>query len=720
MSKELPYTEENHHDDDVVTNTSNNPHMSDIIAAMVTRRDVLKGMSAVSAAFFGGSALTLAEKAQAQTGLTLGFQAVAKSLADTLTVPAGYTARVLYALGDPIADGVPAYANDGTDFNFAQRAGDHHDGMYYFGMNADGSPNRNSSKRGMLCMNHEALTTVYLHPNGPTTSAEGVRPTGQVRKEIEAHGVSIIEIAKNASGQFELVRSSPRNRRLTAATTMRLSGPARRSAQLITRFSPTGTRTRGTVNNCAEGFTPWGTYLTCEENYAGYFARPTATDDPNRSARELTAFARDGVNSTLGRFNWASAPGDRFERWSATVSGATAADDYRNVSNTFGWVVEVDPFDPTSVPVKRTALGRFAHEGCWPHLPPRPGQPVVFYMGDDSRGEYVFKFVSERRFSRRFTGIAAGNRYLDRGTLYVARFNADGTGTWLPLVFGQNGLDASNAAYPFADQADVLIHARLAGDALGATRMDRPEWATVDPTTGLVYLTLTNNSNRRIAPADGQFGIDSPNPRDYQDEDSAPGNPAGGGNRNGHIIRWREAGNDPTATSFTWEIFLFGAEADSSASLVNLSALDDSNDFSSPDGLWCDPRGVMWIQTDDGAYTDTTNCMMLAAVPGALNDGGLSGGARPDAIAVNGVTTYKGANPGASLRRFLVGPADCEITGVDITPDGRTMFVNIQHPGEGGSLAELVSTWPALDGVSRPRSTTVVITRDDGGVIGLA
>lgn len=717
MSKEQPHPEQSHHDDEMETNTSNNPHMQDLIRSRLSRRDVLKGMSAVSAAFFGASALSLGtQKAQAQSGLTLGFASVAKSLADAVIVPSGHTVKVLYALGDPLTTGIPEYANDGTDEQFDFRAGDHHDGMYYFGMDDDGTPNRFNSDRGMLCLNHEALTTTYLHANGATNNASGVRPIAQARKEIAAHGVSVIEIAKEAS-EFKVQRGSPRNRRYTAATPMSMRGPARGSAQMITKYSKNGTRTRGTVNNCAEGFTPWGTYLTCEENYAGYFARPSA-DNANRSAKELTALARDGVSSTLGRHNWASVPGDEFQRWNATVQGATAADDYRNVANTYGWTVEIDPFNPDEQPVKRTALGRFAHEGCWPHLPPREGKPMVFYMGDDARGEYVYKFVSARNWSPKARGLAAGNLYLDSGTLYVAKFSADGSGTWIALVHGQNGLDASNPAYPFEDQADVCIHSRLAGDAVGATRMDRPEWVAVDPTTGLVYLALTNNSNRRIVAGSGQQPVDSANPRDYLDGD--PGSSTSSrGNRNGHIIRWLEAGNDPTATSFTWDIYLFGAEADQDPATINLSGLDDSNDFSSPDGLWCDPRGVMWIQTDDGAYTDTTNCMMLAAVPNGINDGGLSGGARPDARAVNGVMTYVAPTPGSDLRRFLVGPVDCEITGVDTTPDGKTMFVNIQHPGEGGSLTSLISTWPAMDGVSRPRSATIVITRDDGGVIGL-
>ena len=374
------------------------------------------------------------------------------------------------------------------------------------------------------------------------------------------------------------------------------------------------------------------------------------------------------------------------------------------------------------MPVKRTALGRFNHEGAWP-APAVVGQPIVIYQGDDARNEYIYKFVSKALWSASDVnaGLAAGAKYLDEGTLYVAKFNADGTGTWLELTHGKNGLDSTNATYAFANQGDVLINARLAADFLGATKMDRPEWGAVNPLNGEAYMTLTNNSNR-IDPAATPTGVqlkpDAANPRYYSDTytNTDGTTKSNKGNPHGHIIRWKEDGASVAATKFAWDIYLFAAE-DGAPADVNLSGLTAVNDFSSPDGLYFDQRGMLWIQTDDGAYTDVTNCMMLAAVPGKVGDGG-------KATAAGGTATIKGANATPnSVRRFLVGPKDCEITGVAVTPDGKTMFCNVQHPGENGSLAAPSSAWPDSQTVAgstkRPRSATFVVTRKDGGAIGV-
>ncbi|MEG2268127.1 MAG: DUF839 domain-containing protein, partial [Acinetobacter sp.] len=293
--------------------------------------------------------------------------------------------------------------------------------------------------------------------------------------------------------------------------------------------------------------------------------------------------------------------------------------------------------------------------------------------------------------------------------LYVAKFNNNGTGQWIELAFGKNGLNQSNSVYPFSSQADVVTFARLAADAVGATKMDRPEWCAVNPENGEVYVTLTNNSNRGTS-----YPTDAANPRNY--EDKYAGTRTNKGNVNGHIIRLRETADKTTAESFKWDIYLFGAEA-AMASNINLSGLTDSNDFSSPDGMWFDPRGILWIQTDDGAYTDVTNCMMLAALPGQVGDGA-------KATTSNGTETLVGKKvTDETLRRFLVGPKDCEVTGIDFTPDFKAMFVNIQHPGEDSAdYASPSSNWPATqtnpsNKTARPRSATVVITRKDGGVI---
>ncbi|WBY09412.1 DUF839 domain-containing protein [Sphingomonas sp. 7/4-4] len=666
---------------------------------------------------------------------TLGFTAVAKNKLDVVSVPAGYKVQVINRTGDPIAASVPAYKNDGTDTNFAQRIGDHGDALYWYGLAATGTArDETSSTRGLLVQNHENINQQYLHPAG-ATNVGGVRPEAEALKEIENHGVSVTEAVEGANRAWSVVQNSSLNRRITPNTPMTFSGPARGSDLLKTVFSTAGTDGRGTINNCANGTTPWGTALTCEENWAGYFRR--SGDNAARTAKELTALSRYGVTSSTGNFGWstvtaADTANTTFRRWDARATGASATTDFRNEPNQLGWVVEIDPYAPASVPKKRTALGRLGHEGCWPGAFVA-GRKPAWYMGDDSRREYLYKFVSATAWvaadATATNRLATGDKYMDSGTLYVAKFNADGSGTWLPLVFGQNGITAAAAIYPFADQADVLVNARLAADVVGATPMDRPEWTAVNPVTGEVYLTLTNN-NAALRPLNG---TDAANPRHYNDP-FGPTNTAQFGNPNGHIIRLREAGDTTEATSFTWDIYLFGAGADLDPANINISGLTADNDFSSPDGLWFSRtsnaagqnKPLLWIETDDGAYTDVTNCMLLAALPGKVGDGGArtitntgTGGATATQA------TRVGAAPGANLKRFLVGPVECEITGIDTTPDGRTLFVGIQHPGEGGTPAAPTSHWPDSQATGtagatvRPRSAVVVITKDDGGVVAL-
>ena len=685
---------------------------------------------------------TKGKSASAQTTITvtpavLGFTPVAKGFDDVVKVPDGYTVSILYRLGDPIDAATPAFANNGTDTGFSKRAGDHHDALYYYGLAASGNTrDDNNSSRGLLVMNHENITQAYLHPNGPTT-VSGARPEAEVLKEMECHGVSVIEVTRGTS-TWSYVQNSALNRRTTPLTPVVFNGPVRGSSLLSTRFSTAGTDGRGTVNNCANGFSFWGTYLTCEENWAGYFRR-AAGDNAARggaTAKDVISLNRYGIpEGASGSYGWSTVvPADAsstvYARWNASVTGASATADFRNEPNQFGWVVELDPYDNTKAPRKRTALGRFGHEGCWPSNVV-VGRKPAFYMGDDSRGEYLYKFVSAQPWvaaeGNAADRLAIGDKYLDAGTLYVARFNADGTGAWLPIVFGQGGLTAANPTYAFADQADVLTNARIAGDVLGATRMDRPEWTAVNPVTGEVYLTLTNN-NATVRPL---AGTDAANPRHYNDTRAGV---AQRGNPNGHIIRLKETGDSSEATSFTWDIYLFAADsAEADATNVNLSGLDATNDFSSPDGLWfARPQNasglvnpILWIQTDDGAFTDKTNNQMLVAIPGRVGDGGARTITNTGA---DGTTRTQGTFVGkpataATLKRFLVGPKGCELTGVDSTPDGRTLFVNIQHPGENGTLAALESSWPATQGspaaTARPRSATIVITKNDGGIVGL-
>ena len=662
--------------------------------------------------------------------LALGFPAVPKSLADAVVLPAGYVATVLYRLGDPIAVGVGAAANDGTDTgaSFAQRAGDHHDGMHYFGLGPNGKLDANRSDRALLVMNHEALTPSYLHQAGPSITDTGLAAVrtvaDEVIKEMNAQGVSVIEISRTA-GKWAVVVASTFNRRITTSTPMDLAGPVAKTPYVFTKYSPDGAKTRGTVNNCANGHTPWGTYLTCEENWAGYFRRTAA--DTGRTVKELASFARYGVTGN-GRELWATVSPDTadelYGRWNAEKLGASTdgSDDYRNAPNTFGWVVEIDPFNPASTPKKRTALGRMAHEGCWLG-PVTPGMPLVWYMGCDGRNEYIYKFVSKANWSTADAtgGLAAGDKYMDEGTLYAAKFNADGTGTWLELRFGAGNVTAAYAAYAFADQADVLVNARLAADAAGATKMDRPEWGAVHPKTGEIYFTLTN-TNGTSRPLEK---VNAANPRFYDDPKGIAATPQKG-NPNGHVIRFVELGNVATATSFKWDVYLFGARSTADAANVNISGLTASNDLSSPDGAWFSyaSPGLLWLQTDDSAYTDVTNCMLLAALPGAFGDGARRTITSTDGAITKSVDTFVGkSQTDSTLRRFLVGPKQCELTGLAESPDGKSLFVNIQHPGEEtaptfADPTSFGSHWPD-GGTARPRSATIVITRTDGGLIGL-
>jgi secreted PhoX family phosphatase len=640
---------------------------------------------------------------------------------------------VLIALGDPLAAGVAAHRNDGTDTGYDQRSGDCHDGMEYFGLSAAGTPDPTSNDRALLGINHEYVIPTFLHVNGPSPAP---RPASEVDIEVDCHGVTIVEIAKTA-GRFAYVQNSSFNRRITGATEIEISGPVRGHALAVTRFSPSGTRTRGTLNNCGTGKTPWGTLLTGEENWAGYYFR-AAGDQALRSTKANTALARYGRNVTAtaaaaSRYGWETAgTEDKYARWNTSVTGESSdgSDDYRHEVNLQGYITEIDPYNPTSVIKKRTALGRMAHESA-AFSRPVVGRPLAIYMGDDARNEYIYKFVTAQNWvaadATATDRIATGDKYLDAGTLYVARFNADGTGDWLPLSIN-NPTIASYAGYAFADAGDVAMHARIAADAVGATKMDRPEWCGVHPTTGEIYFTLTNNSNRRLGAVTGsQLNPDAANPRVYTDIRGA--STVQQGNPNGHIIRIKEDGSDPAATRFTWDIYLFGAEAGAPTGIINLSGLSADQDFSSPDGLVFTPStGLCWVQTDDGAYTDVTNCMMLAAVPGSVGDGGpltLDYGSQGT------VTTYVGRKPTAStLKRFLVGPVDQEITGLCETPDGRVLFVNVQHPGEDTLAADIgnpqryTSHWPGNTGYgagganARPRSATVMIVKNDGGRVG--
>lgn len=782
-------------DNNPCTDSGTDTHLKDLVAQRISRREVMKsGVGAMALAGFGSVALSGAGDAMAQTRSTregmvparfLDFEPVAKSINDAIEVAAGYTATVIYATGDSLSTSVPEYAGDGSEQNYGMRAGDHHDGMNYFGLSplAD-VPDRTSTTRGLLAVNHENIsgTAQFLHPLGETNLAQtaGPRPESEVIKEIEAHGVSIVEIRKEGSA-FARQRASRYNRRVTGRTLMDIAGPARGSNYVKTQFSPTGLLARGTLNNCGHGITPWGTYLACEENWAGYFKR-NAGDDAQRTQRENTQLLRNGLRPNREGFahrRWASVEAadvnsTEYSRFNCSVLGATATDDFRNEHNTFGYIVEIDPYDPLSRPKKRTALGRRANEGAWSSLP-KAGRPIAFYIGCDSRNEYVYKYVSDATWNpldARRGGMAAGDKYMDRGTIYAAVFNADGTGRWEPLTLANPKVAAgvpvsaqNPGGYQFEDLADICVNTRLAAGAAGATRMDRPEWTAVNPFNGEIYITMTENPDRGNSGTSGNnvpnAGLDAANPRYWRDSKGATsqGGPNANqrGNVNGHIVRIREDGDDAGALTFRWDIFLFASQANADnpadeanyQANVNLSGLTDANDLSKPDGCWFSAvTGILYIQTDDNTYTDRTNAMLLAAIPGRYGDGGpvdvvnLPSGS-PNQSVTTPVTqrTYAGRKlTEATMKRIFVGPMGAEITGLAETPDGKALFINVQHPGENTGRSGAVpatlalspsnpngpfeSNWPGNSGygpggaAARPRSATVVITRVDGGVIG--
>jgi uncharacterized protein len=641
--------------DDAPANISASPALADILAARYSRRQMLTGgLVAAGVALLSSGVRPRVARAG---GDLLGFRPVPISKADTVIVPPGYTAEVVYAWGDPIGDG-PEFRPDASN-TFAdqeRQAGMHHDGIHYFPLPFSS----NSSTRGLLVLNHEYTDDGLLHPDGmePWTAEK-------VAKSQAAHGVSVVEIVREG-GRWRVDRSSALARRITARTAMRVSGPAAGHRLLQTAFDPDGRTILGTINNCAMGVTPWGTYLTCEENFNNYFANvrgdaPGIADAAERPAT-LAAQKRYGIGGTGGGYRWH----EHDERFDAAQ--------HPNEANRFGWIVEIDPFDPQSQPAKHTALGRFKHEGAFVTL--TRDSRVAVYSGDDERNEYLYKFVSAGRYDP--ANRAANLRLLETGTLQVARFNADGTGEWLPLIHDQGGLDT---AAGFPNQAEVLVHARAAADMLRPTMMDRPEWIAMHPGTREMYCTLTNNVTRGT---DKGPGANPANPR--------------ANNVFGHIISWKEDGADAGARRFTWEIFLLCGDPENADAGKRGNIKGDV--FGSPDGLWFDARGVLWIETDvstsalnKGDYAALGNNQMLAADPETRE-----------------------------VRRFLTGPSGCELTGVTTTPDGRSMFVNIQHPGETSSERSdpknptAVSAWP--DGAGRPRSATVVIQRRDGGIIG--
>ena len=631
------------------SNRSSNPTIHEV--SDPSKRMILRGgLGALAGSFFaplsaigGAAALTGCATGSMAGGSLIGFKSVGVSTADTITVPEGYTYQVIAPWGDPVGMSGEnhAFKDDASNSAAHQETqlGMNHDGIHYFA--------QEGSKSGLLAMNHEYVDHGLLFTDGMATWT-----ADKVRKSQAAHGVSIIEV-EDKGGKWNVVNPSPWGRRITANTRTEMSGPAMGHALLKTAADPAGRVVLGTLNNCASGITPWGTYLTSEENFINYFSGGDAMTEHEK---------RWGLKKGGGGYRWH----EHDARFDAVKNP--------NEPNRFGWIVEIDPYNPSSTPIKRSAMGRAAHEGATVAV--TKDNRAVVYMGEDSRFEYIYKFVS--RDAIQPGGAAANASLLDHGTLYVAKFNADGKGQWIALTHGQGPLTPANG---FNDQGDVVIKSRQASDLLGATKMDRPEWIEVDK-EGWVYATLTNNSNRG---GDKQPAVDAANPR--------------ANNTQGNIIRWKEDG-DFGARTFAWNHFIMAGDPSLERKEAKGSIKGDM--FSCPDGLWVDGRGILWIQCDmstsamgKGDLKNFGNNMMLAA------------------------DTKTG-----DVRRFLVGPAGCEITGATSTPDGKTMFINIQHPGEPANETSdpknprAISNWPEKKANGRPRSATVVIRKVDGGIVG--
>jgi len=623
---------------DSALHTEQDSDFSKIIDACLSRRRFMQGGATAMGLFLAANPLTQAVAATTHPqSKLLGFKKIPASTADTFVVPEGYVAKPLISWGDPILKGAPAFNESGNQPASAQAGqfGDNTDGMSLFPLSED---------RALLAVNNEYTNYKLLFSHkGEAMTAE------DVKKAQAAVGISVFEIKRTADG-WEYSKESDYNRRITANTEMMLTGPAAGHDLLKTSVDTTGKKVLGTFNNCANGETPWGTYLTCEENFNGFFAKPGA----EQSGHEKRYGLKNDSEYQWFRFD------DRFD-----------INKEPNEPNRHGWVVEIDPMDPASTPLKRTALGRFKHENAAVIV--ADNGHVVVYLGDDERGEHLYKFVSKNKYNA--ADKAANRNLLEEGTLYVSRFSAKpgevrGTGEWIELTSGKNGLTEENG---FSSQAEVLIFAREAASVVGATTMDRPEWVAVNHKTKTVCCTLTNNKYR--GKKDNQ-PVEGPNPR--------------ANNKYGQIVRWNETNGDNSATTFKWDLFLVAGNPtvhkDFYAGSANIS---DENMFNSPDGLGFDKAGRLWILTD-GKYS---------------NEGDFAGMGNNQMLCADPET--------GEVRRFATGPIACEITGLTFSPDQRTVFVGVQHPGED----DKPSHFPA-GGNSKPRSTIMAIQRKDGGIIG--
>ena len=647
-------------------NRSENEYFGDVVAEAVSRRTLLKGGAAAALVLVAGRWVSPSE---AQAALldsapegSLTFKPVAPNEVDDVIVPNGYTYKITARWGDPLFPGAPEFDFENqTARAQARQFGYNCDYVTFIPLPDDGQ----GRTRGLLVVNHEYTDSELMFRS---FDPKGMTPQDLERIQIElmAHGMSVVEVFRGQRfGAYKVRRSSLFNRRITAETPMRLTGPAAGHDWMKTSADPAGTRVLGTLNNCAGGTTPWGTVLSAEENFNQYFAHADlVTDEAKKAAYDRYGFpegATDrGWERTEDRFDLSTEPNEGFR---------------------FGWVVEIDPNNPRFVPKKRTALGRMKHEGAETTLS-KDGR-AVSYMGDDERFEYVYKFVSSGRMMEG-TGAAARRNnlsLLDDGTLYVAKFTGDspsteitgegampsdgafdGTGQWIPLVTG------GQSFVPDMTAGDVLINTRAAADRMGATKMDRPEDMQRNHVTGRVYLALTNNTRRGV---DTSPGVDEANPVK--------------GNKHGHVIEMDEAGNDPAATTFVWSIFILAGDPEDPSTYYGGFDKSQVSAISAPDNLAFDEAGNLWIATDGHQLS---------------HDGFFP-------------TPVEGPERGHS-KRFLSVPNGAEACGPEITPDQETIFCAVHHPGEvdGANPDNRASTWP--DG-GQPRPSVVSIYKDVPG-----
>lgn len=576
------------------------------------------------AAVFGSGVLGSATSARAQAA-AFDFEPIGIATDFDIHVPAGYQWKPLVRWGDALySEAEGAYsAETGVPVDMSDKV---------FGENTDGMETFEVDGRTVLAINSE-----YVNPkiNLPEASEGMPQSADEVRLLKNMQGVTVLEVADSGNG-YEVVVDSPFNRRITHETQMTMDGPAAGSDLVKTNADPEGMSPIGTMNNCGSGKTLWGTYLTCEENFNGYFG---ATGD----YEETDGIKRYGIGAE-GRYAY-----EKFDpRYDLSQEP--------NEPNRHGWVTEIDPSDASSVPVKHTALGRFKHENA--EMVQAEDGRIVVYMGDDERGEFMYKYVSNGTWAEG----EPTDGLLSDGTLYVAKFNDDQTGEWLPLTPETTGME----------MAEMLVFARMAGSKVGATTMDRPEWIAANPLRCEAYCALTNNKNRGIKPNAGgdETPVGGPNPREA--------------NNYGQIVRWWPTGEDHGAETFTWDLYVMAGNPEVHEGMLGGSAnVTPGNMFNSPDGMAFDTKGMLWIQTDgdddnEGDFAGMGNNQMLVGNPET-----------------------------GEIARFLTAPNGAEVTGLTWSPDRKVAFVGIQHPG---------GSWP--DGEGKPRSSVISVWREDGEALG--